>query len=270
MLPSETAAAKGVRCQSVSQDRQAWRPGLDAPGAMLVQTFPMPAGTTFDRHAHDEHQIVWAARGVLSVITDVATWVLPPTRALWIPAGLRHETAASMTATMRTVYLRPDGCPIAWSDPTPVAAPALMAELIAYLDDAGLTAAARSRAQAVLIDVLEPLRVATIELRMPRDQRALDVAAALSRDPTDKRTLAQWGRHVGAGERTLARAFLADTGISFGRWRTQLRLQSSLPILAGGGSVASASQRAGYEQPSAFVAAFRRETGLTPAQYFRS
>jgi len=57
--------------------------------------------------------------------------------------------------------------------------------------------------------------------------------------------------------------------VSFGRWRTQLRLQAALPILAEGGSVASASHRAGYESPSAFVAAFRRETGMTPAEYFR-
>jgi AraC-like DNA-binding protein len=122
----------------------------------------------------------------------------------------------------------------------------------------------------VLIDLLEPLRVTAIELRMPRDPRALDVAVALVREPASKRTLGQWGREVGASERTLARAFLAETGVSFGRWRTQLRLQAALPILAEGGSVASASERAGYDSPSAFVAAFRRETGMTPAEHFRA
>ena len=112
--------------------------------------------------------------------------------------------------------------------------------------------------------------MAAIELRMPRDPRALDVAAALVREPACRRTLGQWGREVGASERTLARAFQAETGVSFGRWRTQLRLQAALPTLAEGGSVASASDRAGYESPSAFVAAFRRETGMTPAEYFRA
>jgi AraC-like DNA-binding protein len=237
---------------------------------MLVETFPMASGTTFRLHSHPEHQLAWAVQGVLTVRTEAATWVLPPTRALWIPAGLPHETGASGTATMQTVYLRPDGCPIAWTTPTPTAAPPLLAELIAYLADPELADAPRARAQAVLIDVLRPLHVATIELRMPRDSRALDVAAALARDPSDRRTLGQWGRHVGAGERTLARAFLAGTGVPFGRWRTLLRLQSALPVLADGGSVTAASARAGYDSPSAFVGAFRRETGLTPAEYFRS
>ncbi len=235
----------------------------------MVKTFPMVAGTTFERHSHDDHQLAWATRGVLTVHTDDATWVLPPTRALWIPAGVRHVTHAGGAATMQTVYLRPDRCAVDWSAPTPVAVGGLLAELIAHLGATHLDPARRARAEAVLIDLLEPLRVATIELRMPRDPRALDVAAALVRDPASRRTLGQWGREVGASERTLARAFQAETGVSFGRWRTQVRLQAALPTLAEGGSVASASQRAGYESPSAFVAAFRRETGMTPAEFFR-
>ncbi|MGO9881381.1 MAG: hypothetical protein ACLPSM_18795 [Acidimicrobiales bacterium] len=39
---------------------------------------------------------------------------------------------------------------------------------------------------------------------------------------------------MGASSRTLARSFLASTGIPFGRWRTLLRLQASLPVLAAG------------------------------------
>jgi quercetin dioxygenase-like cupin family protein len=57
----------------------------------------MPAGTRFDWHTHEDHQLAWAASGVLTVLTSAATWVLPPTRALWIPAGLPHETASDGT-----------------------------------------------------------------------------------------------------------------------------------------------------------------------------
>ena len=54
----------------------------------------------------------------------------------------------------------------------------------------------------------------------PSDERARDVAEALLADPADPRTLHDWGHAVGASSRTLARAFLSDTGLSFGRWRT--------------------------------------------------
>jgi AraC-like DNA-binding protein len=237
---------------------------------MVVATFAMAAGAAFSWHAHDAHQLAWAPSGVLTVVTEAATWVLPPTRALWIPAGLPHETRASGPATMRTLYIRPDRCPVSWSVPTPVAAGPLLAELIGYLGGEALGPARRERAGAVLTDLLEPVARATIEVRMPADERAREVALALAGNPADKRTLGQWGRQVGASERTLARAFVAGTGVPFGRWRTLLRLEAALPALARGEPVSTVGRHVGYESASAFVAAFRQETGLTPAAYFRA
>jgi AraC-like DNA-binding protein len=108
----------------------------------------------------------------------------------------------------------------------------------------------------------------TIDLRLPDDDRARQVALTLLDHPADKRTLPEWGREVGASARTLARGFLAGTGIPFGRWRTLLRLQAALPALAAGEPVSTVARRAGYDTASAFAAAFRRETGSTPAAYF--
>jgi AraC-like DNA-binding protein len=229
----------------------------------------MAAGARFDWHTHRDHQLAWASSGVLTVVTDTATWVLPPTRALWIPAELPHETQASSRATMRTLYIRPDLFPITWSRPTPVAARQLLAELIAYLGSEPLDRARRQRAETLLVDLLEPVALATIEVRLPVEPRAREVAQALGDKPGDKRTLDEWGREVGASGRTLARAFLTDTGIPFGRWRTLLRLQAALPALAAGEPVGSVSRHVGYDSTSAFVAAFRRQTGLTPAAYVR-
>jgi AraC-like DNA-binding protein len=234
---------------------------------MIVCTFAMAAGTAFCWHTHEDHQLAWAPRGVLTVVGEEATWVLPPARALWIPAGLPHETRASGPATMQSIYIRPDLCTISWPRPTPVRADPLLAELVGYLDRQTLDAQRRTRAEAVLTDLLEPVPLATIEVRMPTDERARDVAQALGDNPADKRTLDQWGHEVGASGRTLARAFLAGTGVPFGRWRTLLRLQAALPALAAGRAVGTVARHVGYESSSAFVAAFRHETGLTPTAY---
>lgn len=63
--------------------------------------------------------------------------------------------------------------------------------------------------------------------------------------------------------------FLADAGIPFARWRASVRLQTAIPLLAAGESVAAVAGYVGYETPSAFIAAFRRHTGVTPGAYFR-
>ena len=117
--------------------------------------------------------------------------------------------------------------------------------------------------------MLSPLQVATLGPPLPGDPRALAVAEGLLADPTDARTLGQWGDQVGASARTLARAFRHDTGLGFGRWRTEVRLHAALPLLANGTPVARVSRLVGYESVSAFVAAFRAETGVTPGGYFR-
>jgi AraC-like DNA-binding protein/quercetin dioxygenase-like cupin family protein len=250
----------------MSQDGQR----LPEEQALAVVSFPMPRGLVFEWHAHDDHQVAWAPVGVLMVRTDTTAWVLPPTRALWIPAGVRHETLSTSSATMQAVYVRPHLCTIAWTECTPVAAGTLLAELIGYLADSALDPGARARGEAVLVDLLRPVTMTTIDVSMPRDERAREVAEALRAAPADNRTLEEWGREIGASERTLARSFLADTGLPFGHWRIRLRLSAALVHLAAGAPVSTVARTVGYESTSAFVAAFRRETGVTPAVYFRS
>ena len=169
---------------------------------------------------------------------------------------------------MRALYIDPRRWP-GWPAVTPVAVTPLVASLIGHLDDHALRGARRARAERLLQDVLHPVPMSTIQLRMPRSAQARTIAERLIDDPADQSTLAAWGKRVGSGERTLARCFVAETGITFGRWRTLVRLQAAIARLANGGKVASVSGLVGYETPSAFVAAFRRETGLTPADYFR-
>jgi AraC-like DNA-binding protein len=215
-------------------------------------------------------RLAWSPEGVLVVLTEGgASHVLPPSRALWIPAGTVHETRAAGAAVLRSVYLEPLRCPIGWRAPTPVAVSPLLGGLIHHLDDRRVGADERSRAEAVLFDLLLPLRIATIDFRPPTDPRARDVSDALLADPADPRTLHEWGHVVGASTRTLARAFLSDTGLSFGRWRTLVRLQASLPHLAEQMPVNAVARLVGYRTTSAYVAAFRAHTGVTPGRYFQ-
>jgi len=173
----------------------------------------------------------------------------------------------------RSLYVRPGLFPAGWAEtgqPTPVAASPLLAELIGYLGQPGLDTGRRARAEALLADLLTPVPVTTIQVRLPSAPTARRVANALRADPADRRTLREWGREVGASERTLARAFSAEAGVPFGRWRTLLRLRAALSMLAAGEPVSRVAGRVGYDTPSAFVAAFRRETGQTPGSFFRS
>lgn len=240
----------------------------EAASAIVVGSFELASGERYDWHDHPLHQLAWAARGVLAVSAAGRTWVLPPTRALWIPAKIRHAVEASRSATMQSLYFHARRCPIAWREPTAVGVGSLLRELIGYLARPDLAPDPRARAEAVVCDLLEPLSVTTIEVRMPVDVRAKRVADALTENPADRRTLAALGRAVGASARTLARVFVAETGMSFGQWRTHLRVRAALADLADQTPVSVVASRVGYDTSSAFVAAFRRLAGVSPGAYF--
>jgi AraC-like DNA-binding protein len=238
--------------------------------AMLLGEVDLPAGTWFPWHEHPVHQLVWSARGVVAVKAGDAGWVLPPTRALWLPAGVQHRTGALGRAALRGIYADPELSPVSWPSPRLVAVRPLLRELLEYLTGDGVAPAARVRAEAVAFDLLEPLDVVPIVVPSPADPRARDVERALLANPGDPRSLAEFGRDVGAAERTLARIFVRDCRMPFGTWRTQVRLRASLPLLAQGAPTEAVAHRVGYSSASAFVAAFRRAIGVTPGAYFAS
>ncbi|MGI5232906.1 helix-turn-helix domain-containing protein [Actinoallomurus sp. CA-142502] len=237
-------------------------------GAILVAEFSS-ARHRFDTHWHTGHQLAWASSGMLTVSSTGGTWVLPPARALWIPAGVEHAMDADRHTTVCCPYFAADRGP-GWTAPTVVAISPLARELILHLAATEPPTAARRRAESVLFDQLAPVPVTTIAVPMPRDPRALDVARAVIENPADDATLDIWARRTGTSTRTLARLFTAETGMPFGRWRTQVRLRAALPLLAEGLPVATAARRVGYTTPSAFVAVFRKATGVPPGAYFTS
>lgn len=240
----------------------------DGHGIALTD-LDLPAGTWFPWHAHGRHQLAWAPHGTVVVRVGERHWVLPPARALWIPAGTLHRTGASGNAVLRGIYAHPDRCPVTWTEPRMVRVRPLLAGLLDYLTGGDLPGGPRARAEAVVFDLLEPAEVAPISVPLPADPRALRVARALLEDPADRRDLAAFGRMTGASARTLARLWTAETRMTFGQWRTQARLRAALPLLAAGLPAEAVARRVGYATASAFVAAFRRAVGVPPGEYVR-
>lgn len=239
-------------------------------GAIVVGNFPLSTGQWIPAHSHPQHQLAWTRHGVLAVAVGDAHWILPPTRALWLPAGVVHRTGATRDAVLRSLYLEPDRCALAWTEPTPVGVDGLLAHLIAHLDRDDLADDARLRAEAVVLDLLRPLPTMPIDVPEPVDERVRAVADALLTEPADPRSLDAHARAVGASRRTLTRLFVHDTGMSFDRWRTHLRLRAALPLLAEGLPVGRVAHAVGYATPSAFLAAFRRTVGTSPGRYLHA
>jgi transcriptional regulator GlxA family with amidase domain len=88
-------------------------------------------------------------------------------------------------------------------------------------------------------------------------------------DGGDERRLDDWAHLAGMARRTFMRAFSAQAGMSFGRWRQQARLFAALEMLAQRKSVTDVAIAVGYDSVSAFIEMFRTMLGATPQTYFR-
>ncbi|MFC4007549.1 AraC family transcriptional regulator [Nonomuraea purpurea] len=230
---------------------------------------PLAPGAGIDAHRHDTHQIVYACRGVLSVTTGAGAWVAPANRAIWVPAGTVHEHRAHGDTDLRTVGLTRN--PLGLGRPAVLAVGPLLRELIiAYTGDppAGAADGERDRLLAVLLDQLRRACEQPFHLPTPEDARLAAVCELLWRDPADTRTLALLALQAGTSDRTLARLFRSELGMSFPQWRTQLRLHHALLLLADGTPVTTVAHRCGWASASAFIDVFRRAFGYTPGKAF--
>jgi AraC-like DNA-binding protein len=244
-------------------------------GAFLVRTLAVgyPSGAVLEHHAHDWAQLVYATEGVMSVHTEDGTWVVPSHRAVWIPAGVGHSIAMSGWVSMRTLYIAPRLVGGLARRCCVVAVSPLLRQMILHVIAQGALrrgVAEQRRLAGVLLDQLRVLPAVPLELPMPRDARALRVAARLREEPGATAALDALARAAGASRRTLERLFQTETGMSLGRWRQQARLLHAMRLLAGGESVTSTALSVGYDSTSAFIAAFASALGTTPGQYYRA
>ena len=215
-------------------------------------------------------QLAYASKGVMTVVTTEGVWVVPPNRAVWIPAGARHSVRTSGRVSLCTLFLRPElsrrrlprRCMALDVSP-------LVRELVLHAAHRNTLARDRPvdrRLAGVIVDQLVTLPHAPLRMPMPVDARARKAAETLDAAPAS--ALARVARSAGASLRTLERLFLRDTGIPLGRWRRRARVIAALRLLADGTSITATAADVGYATPSAFVAAFRRELGTTPGRYF--
>lgn len=257
---------------SKSRQLSVFDKSADQRSQITTLSYDYPAGHSIPMHFHDRDQVVYASRGVMTVRTDEGTWVVPTRRAVWIPASVPHTITMSGEVAMRTLYLKPR---LAKSLPRSCCVlhvSALLKELILHACAVG-SLSLRNRSQGHLIHVivnqLAAIRVVPLQLPNPSDPRALRLARMLMKDPGDRRTLTDLCKPAGASKRTMERLFQADTGMTFAKWRQQLRLMQAMQLLAEGAQVTSAALESGYSTPSAFISMFKKALGTKPTLYFK-
>jgi AraC-like DNA-binding protein len=242
-----------------------------------VRSRHLPADAHFEPHRHGWAQLAYCASGIVQVsaadpgsATGEVTYIVPPSRAVWIAPRALHSVHVLEDAQFRTLYVDASVAPPEWEGCRVLVVSPLLRELIPALDAPGL---ARAREDLLIRLALDELRGATTQaLGVPLppvqtgDKRLRALCEAVLRAPAQRATLAQWAADVGASERTMARLFREQLGTSYQQWRQQAVLAHALPLLARGVPVSQVAAASGYASESAFTAMFKAAMGSPPSR----
>jgi AraC-like DNA-binding protein/mannose-6-phosphate isomerase-like protein (cupin superfamily) len=225
-------------------------------------------------HSHDLHQVEYAFEGIAEVQTESARFLLPPQQAVWIPAGVEHCSTLTRVKTVSVFFDRSMVLPAGDRVRILAAAPVIR-EMILYarrwpisrecsdpMADSFFTALAYLVAE--WLDHETPLCLPT----------ASDPLVAAAMDYTGDHlagaTMSGLCREVGTSERSLRRAFVSDTGMSWRQYLQESRLLKAMAMLAESDlSLLDISLAVGFDSASAFTRSFRRYAGESPSEYRR-
>ncbi|WP_042337272.1 AraC family transcriptional regulator [Paraburkholderia ferrariae] len=232
-----------------------------------VRSRPMAAGVRIALHTHAWAQLAYTSRGVLRMTTPGTTWMVPPSRAIWIPPHVTHEVAIVEDAFLRTLYVDQSVIPPGLGDCRVVEVSGLLRETIAALDERGIGAPRERLLASLALDEITRSAPLPLAVPMPQEKRLRSLCEALLADPAGPGSLEYWAAHVGASTRTIARLFRQELGVSFSQWRQQAILARAIPLLNQGRPIAIVAQELGYQSQSAFSAMFRRAFGESPRAF---
>ena len=225
-------------------------------------------------HAHPQHQLEYAFHGTAEVETEVAHYLLPPQQAVWIPAGLPHNTTLRRVRSV-SVFFDPEMVPAADGRARVLAAAPVIREMIVYGVRWPITRPASDPVADAFFDALARLAVDWLDHETPlclpsSTDPATAAVMAYTNEHLAEVTAADVGRAIGMSERTLRRRFPATTGMTWRQYVLESRLLRAMARLAEPGpSVLDVATSVGFDSVSAFTRAFRRYCGETPTAYRR-
>lgn len=221
-------------------------------------------------HSHQKAELLFADTGLITLETEQDLWVVPPQGAVWIPGGLVHRAKCSGNPRGFVVFIDtkvveglPGTCCCISVSPFLRALLERTAEL--PIEDKQEERA--KRLIAVLLDEIIASPQEWLNLPMPTDARLLKLANMMLESPAERLTLVQWARRINMSERNMSRLFVMETGLSINRWRRQMHVIKSFPLLAQEYTIQSIADQLGYESSGAFTTMFRKSTGTSPKRF---
>ncbi|QNH79647.1 helix-turn-helix transcriptional regulator [Pseudomonas protegens] len=248
-------------------------PYENIPRDALVTAIDYADGQHFAEHQHRRGQFAYAATGVISVFTEQGNWVVPPQRAIWVPAGVTHAMHMRGPVTLLNTYVRPRAAKrLGLPEQCEVREVSeLLRQLLLramHLPALYARDGVPGQLMNLLLHEIASMPALTLNAPLPDEPRLARVCRELLEQPSLELGIDAIAKRAGMSRRTFTRLFRQHTGISFVEWRQQACLLAAVVRLGQGEAVTRVASDLGYSSPSAFSSVFRKVLGEAPSRYF--
>jgi AraC-like DNA-binding protein len=258
-------------------------PSAANPGLVDLRAVPEVRAGTFlwegpdivtGWHRHPYHQIEYALRGVAEVETPSGHYLLPPQKAIWIPAGLPHTTTLRDVRSV-SVFFEPAMLAGPGDRARILPASPLIREMIVHGQRWLISRAVSTPESDAFFDALASVVSEWLGDEVPlclptTGDPVLAEVMAYTASHLPTATAVSVSRAVGLSQRTLRRRFSVEVGMTWRAYLLQSRLLRAMALLSERKrNIAEVSIAVGFASPSAFTRAFQKWTGESPSAYRR-
>jgi len=221
-------------------------------------------------HQHQRGQLLYARQGCIRVTAGDLLCLLPPSRAVWIPAGIPHRAVMRQVVDYRSIWfdtelsarLPHEVCVL---EVGPLLEAVLEPMAIAGFDQDWDHTRFDHLIGLSIHEICEAPRQPML-LPLPQDRRVSSIVMQPERLPPELNELAA---KAGATGKTIGRIFQRETGMSYQQWRQQWRVLRAVELLVIGHPVSHTSSELGFSSDSAFITFFKQMLGCTPGAYLK-
>ena len=246
----------------------------DVPRDVVVIERSFAAGSRYPTHHHQRGQLAYSRQGSISVITRFGHWLVPPGRAVWVPAGVEHEMQMLGPVVMLNTFVSVDAadrvglathCQVCAVSP-------LLYQLLLQAVELPLLYPMEGRSDhlmGLLLTEISMAAVLPLHAPLPMHEGLAALCRSVLVAPTLLMDTDAMAERMAMSRSTFTRFFRKETGISYMQWRQQACLLAAIRRLEAGQSVTSVALELGYGSPSAFTALFRKTLGVSPQAYMK-
>ena len=222
-------------------------------------------------HQHERAQLLYCSQGSFHLEITNREFLVPPSRAIWIPARMQHYAYSAKPVSHRSLYFDTEHFKRVPTQMEVIKVTPLLKELIiraCLFQDNYTENSPESRIAMVIIDEVLKATIEPFSLPLSHHTTLTKIKKYILDHLATKLTHSKIAKEFHVNPKTLSRLCKKETGMTLGQWVMQIKLFKAIEMVTTGASTTLTAQSLGYSNDSSFIVRFKTLTGCTPSELY--